>query len=119
MGVAFVLRTAVALAAASMYLLPGLTPGDRAELARGRTTDHTRAIACRFAGRALTQLAEARAGRRAVPMAAAPALLPVWRAERVLRAARRPDFDLQDDLAAPGPGRRGVTLVWRALRGRW
>jgi phytoene synthase len=119
MGVSFALRTAVALAAANQYLLPGLAPEDRAELARGRTTEHMRATAHRLAGRALALLTAARAERRAVPKAAVPALLPVWRAERVLRAARRPDFDLQGNLARRGQGGRGTTLAWRALLGRW
>jgi phytoene synthase len=120
LGVAFALRRSAALAAeANLYLLPGLAPEDRAELARGRTSGHTRAIAHRLAGEALTLLAAARAERRAVPNAATPALLPVWRAERVLRRARRPDLDLQRDLAEPGQGGCGPTLIWRALRGRW
>ncbi len=117
-GVAFALRTAAAMAAeAKPFLLPGLARSDRAELSRGRTTGHARATAHRLADQALALLAAARAGRRAVPKAAVPALLPVWRAERVLRRARRPDLDLARDLA--GPGSRGVSLAWRALRGRW
>jgi len=120
LGVAFAVRQAVALAAeANQYLLPGLTPEDRAELARARTTDHTRAIANRLAGQALTLLTVARADRRAVPKAAAPALLPVWRAEAVLHSARQPNLDLQRDLVEPGQAGRAMTLTWRALRGRW
>jgi phytoene synthase len=120
MGVAFALRTAAAMAAeANLYFMPGLAPEDRAELARGRTTEHARATAHRLADQALALLAAARAERRAVPRAAAPALLPVWRAERVLRRARWLDLDLARDLAGPGQGGRGVALAWRALRGRW
>ena len=120
MGVAFALRTSVALAAeANLYLLPGLTPEDRAELARRRTTDHTRAIAHRLAGQVLTLLTVARADRRAVPKAAAPALLPVWRAESVLQAARHSNLDLQRDLVVQEQGGGAMTLTWRALRGRW
>ncbi len=117
MGVAFALRRAVALAQANQYPLPGLAPEDRAELARGRTTEHTRVTAHRLADQALALLSAARAARRTVPKAAVPALLPVWRAERVLRRARRPDLDLQRDLA--GQGGRGVVLAWRAMRGQW
>jgi phytoene/squalene synthetase len=118
MGVAFALRTATAMAAqANLYLMPGLAPEDRAALARGRTTGQARAIAHRLADQALALLAAARAERRAVPKAAVPALLAVWRAERVLKRARRPGLDLQRDLA--GQGSRGVALAWRALRGRW
>ncbi len=120
MGVAFALRTAAAMAAeANLYFMSGLAPEDRAELARGRTTEHARATAHRLADQALALLAAARAERQAVPKAAAPALLPVWRAERVLRRARRLDLDLQSDLAGRGQGGRGVALAWRALRGRW
>ncbi len=120
MGVAFALRTAAAQAAeANTFLLPGLAPEDRAQLARGRTTEHARATAHRLADQALALLAAARAEHRAVPSAAAPALLPVWRAERVLRRARRLDLDLARDLAGQGQGGRSVSLAWRALRGRW
>ncbi len=120
MGVAFVLRTAAAMAAeTNTFLLPGLAPEDRAELARGRTTGHTRATAHRLADQALALLAAARAERRAVPKAAAPALLPVWQAERVLKQARRLDLDLKRDLAGQGQGGRGVALAWRAMLGRW
>ena len=120
MGVAFALRHAVALAKANQYLLPGLAPEGRAEVARGRTSEHTRATAHRLADQALALLAAARAERRAVPKAAIPALLPVWRAERVLKRARRLDFDLAENLAHPhATSPRGVTFAWRALRGRW
>ena len=120
MGVAFALRSAVEMAAeANLYLLPGLAPEDRAALARGRTTEHARATAHRLADQALALLAAARAERRAVPKEAAPALLPVLPAERVLRRARRLDLDLARDLDGQGTGGRGVALAWRALRGRW
>jgi phytoene synthase len=118
MGVAFAMRHAVTLAAeANLYLLPGLAPEGRAELARGRTSAQARDIANRLAEQALARLDDARAGRGNVPKAAVPALLPVWRAERVLKQALRPDFGLQDNLA--GQGGRATTLAWRALRGRW
>lgn len=117
LGVAFLLRNAVPMAAENRYLLPGLAPEDRAGLARGRTTGHARATAHRLADQALALLAAARAERRAVPKAAAPALLPVWRAERVLKRARRPDLDLNGDLA--GRSGHSVALAWRAFRGRW
>ena len=119
MGVGFALRMAVTLAGeANLYMLPGLAPSGRAELARGRTTDETRAIAHRLADQAQALLATARVGHRAaVPKAATPALLPVWRAERVLKQALRQDFVLPRDMA--GQGGRGVALAWRALLGWW
>jgi phytoene synthase len=117
MGVAFAVRHAAAMAANdNLYLLPGLGPDDRAALARGRTTDHARSTAHRLAGQALALLAAARAERRAVPAPAAPALLPVWRAERVLNQARRPGFELG---SPPAAFPRAAAFAWRALRGRW
>lgn len=116
MGVAYVLRHAAAMAAENQFLLPDLGPEDRAALARGQTTGHARASARRLADQSLALLSAARTGRRSVPKEALPALLPAWRAERVLRQARRPDFDFA---AVPAGGPRAVTLAWRALRGRW
>ncbi len=119
-GTAFAIRTAASMAAeGAAGLLPGLGPEDRAALARGRTTDHARATAHRLAGQALALLAAARARRREVPKEAVPALLPAWRAERVLEAATRPGFELAQDFAAAGGQGRGMTLAWRALSGRW
>jgi phytoene synthase len=118
MGVAFTLRRAVPLAAeANLYLMPGLAPSGRTELARGRTSAQARDIANRLAEQALARLAEARVRRGNVPKAAVPALLPVWRAERVLKQALRPGFGLQDNPA--GRGGRAMALAWRALLGRW
>jgi phytoene synthase len=114
-GVAFTLRMAMRLAAeANQYLLPGLAPEDRAEMARGRATDHSRATAIRLADQASALLTAARGERRSVPKAAIPALLPVWRAERVLKrkALLPPGF-------TPGQGGRAAALAWRAFRGQW
>jgi phytoene synthase len=116
MGVAFALRHAVAMAAANQFLLPTLGAEDRAALSRGQTTAHARATAYRLAEHSLALLSAARAGRRSVPKSALPALLPVWRAERVLRQVRRPGFEFS--ALQPG-GHRAATLAWRALRGRW
>ena len=119
-GVAFVLRSAVPMAAeANQYLLPGLDPEDRSALSRGRTTEQTRVIAQDHAGQALALLATARSGLRSVPKPAVPAFLPAWRAERVLRRAQRQGLDLQRDLAGMGQGGQALALTWRALRGRW
>ena len=118
-GVAFALRHAVAMAEANLFLLPGLDSEARAALARGRTSEQTRAIAQRLAGQTLELLATARAGLRTVPRAAVPAFLPAWRAERVLRRAQQKGLDLQRDPAGMGQGGQGLALAWRALRGRW
>jgi len=116
MGVAYAVRHAAAMATENRFLLPDLGPEDRAALSRGQTTDHARAIAHRLADQSLALLSAARAGRRSVPKAALPALLPVWRAERVLRQACRPGFEFSRSHVR---GPRAVTLAWRALRGRW
>lgn len=121
MGIAFALRTAPPMAGAGQRtLIPGLEGEDLAALARGWTTDRAGEVAGRIADRGLGMLAAARAERPAVAQAAVPALLPVWRAERVLRRARRPGLDLVADLAPEQDDRaRGIGLAWRALSGRW
>jgi phytoene/squalene synthetase len=121
MGTAFALRTAAPMAAeGGPTLMPGLGAEDLSALARGHTSDHARGVAHRLADRGLGMLAAARAERSAVPKAAAPALLPVWRAERVLKRAQEPGLELATDLA-PGhdDGARPFNLAWRALSGRW
>lgn len=120
-GMAFALRTAAPMAAAGgPTLLPGLAGEDLAALARGRTTDHARGVAHRLADRGLGLLSAARAERRGVPKAAAPALLPAWRAERVLKRACEPKLELATDLAPErDDGARAFSLTWRALSGRW
>lgn len=114
LAVAYLLRQGMRLAAeANCYLLPGLGPEDRAALARGRITAHAEAAARRHADQAKAVLRAARAETGEVPKAALPALLPLARAERVLRRARFlfPHEDV--------PAGRGPLLFWRALRGRW
>lgn len=119
-GTAFALRTAPAMAAAGgPTLLPGLAGEDVAALARGRTTEHARGVAHRLADRGLGLLAAARAERAAVPKAAAPALLPAWRAERVLKRAQAPALELASLVRVRDDGARAFNLAWRALSGRW
>lgn len=121
LGTAFALRTAAPMAAGGgPTLLPDLSGPDLAALARGRTAEHARAIAHKLANRGLGLLEAAREERPEVPRAATPALLPAWRAERVLRRARHPGLDLARDLARERDDRaRGLSLAWRALSGRW
>jgi phytoene/squalene synthetase len=121
MGVAFALRTAAPMAAAGQRtLLPGLEGEDLAALARGRTSGHAREMAHGMAERGLASLAAARAERPAVPRRATPAFLPTWRAERVLKRARRPRLDMVADLARERDDpARGLSLAWRALSRRW
>lgn len=117
LALGFALRTALAMAArADRTMLPVGAP-ERAALARGETTVDLRARVHDLAAEALAGLAQAR--RQPVPRAAIPALLPLWRAERVLRAAVRPGFDLARDLAPIAAARPGLPMLWRALSGRW
>ncbi len=114
LAVAYLLRQGMRLAAeANCYLLPGLGPEDRAALARGKVTAHAEATARQHAAQAEAVLHAARAETGEVPKAALPALLPLARAERVLRRARFL-FPHEDAPAGQGP-----LLFWRALGGRW
>ena len=120
-GMGFALRTAAPMAAAgTRTLVPGLDGEDLAALARGRTTGRAREVARAMAERGLASLAAARAERPAVPRLATPAFLPAWRAERILKRARRPSLDMVADLARERDDpARGLSLAWRALSGRW
>ena len=67
----------------------------------------------------LARLAEARAGRRAVPQGVAPAMLAGWLAEGVLRrAAADPQAVREGRLQGSEFSRRG-RLLWQAVSGRW
>ena len=67
-----------------------------------------------LARRGLDRLAEARAARRTVPKAVAPALLAGWQAEGLLRqvVAGRGSSD-------PSEARKRGRLLWQAFTGRW
>ncbi|WP_374643872.1 squalene/phytoene synthase family protein [Tabrizicola sp.] len=67
-----------------------------------------------LAQRGLERLAEARAARRTVPKAVAPALLAGWQAEGVLRqvVAGQGSSD-------PSEARKRGRLLWQAFTGRW
>ncbi|MDT8345500.1 MAG: squalene/phytoene synthase family protein [Thermohalobaculum sp.] len=119
-GIAFALRLAAPMAVqAGASLLPGLDAAARGALARGETTPALRDCARDLAGEGLAALSAARSGRPAVARAAAPAFLPLWRAGIDLRAAARPGFDMVTGFPDPGPARRALTLLGRALTGRW
>ena len=67
----------------------------------------------------LAELARARAARRRVPKAVRPALLPLAQAGPVLRrAANTPGRVAEGALELP-PARQRLTLMTRALTGRW
>jgi 15-cis-phytoene synthase len=63
----------------------------------------------------LEKLAEARADRKALPKAAAPALLAGWQAERILRQA----LALPDQPPQLSEFHRRGGLLWQAVSGRW
>jgi phytoene/squalene synthetase len=117
LGAAFALRTAAAMAAEGRSLLPGITPGERADLAGGRVGPELAGRAKALAGRGLTDLAEARRAARRMPRAALPALMPAWAAGRVLRRAAAAPKRLAG-LAEPSPARRAAGLAVCALIGR-
>ena len=67
----------------------------------------------------LRRLAKARAGRAGVSSAAAPALLPLWEAGPVLRAAMRRPGAVAEGALDPAPARSRFMLMLRAMSGRW
>ncbi|MEM6421481.1 MAG: squalene/phytoene synthase family protein [Pseudomonadota bacterium] len=114
----FVLRHAMPLAAEGAVLLPGLGQGEAALILRGERSGQV--------DEAVTALlAEGRAARRTLSSfrsvlgrRAAPAFLPLLRAERTLRRAAG-----GADLAALADGADSRALsaayLWRATTGRW
>jgi 15-cis-phytoene synthase len=72
-----------------------------------------------LAAAGLARLALARAARKSVPKDVAPALLPGWMAEPVLRlAAAEPERVTAGNLSVAEFRTRG-RLLWQALSGRW
>ena len=115
-GTAFALRTAAAMAAEGRSLLPEIGPEARTALAQGAPDAATLDAVRDRAAAGLAALAEARAA--GAPRGAVPAFLPLWRAERGLRALAARPADITRPTAA-APARRSVALAWRALTGRW
>ncbi|MBP7000457.1 squalene/phytoene synthase family protein [Amaricoccus sp.] len=102
-----------AAAAAFLRAAPRLRALGRRPLPEGAAT------AERLARAALGWLARARAGRRALPAAALPALLPAAPAGPVLRAAlRRPALAIEGGLDPSEFALRGRVAL-AALTGRW
>ncbi|MFZ1470789.1 MAG: squalene/phytoene synthase family protein [Paracoccaceae bacterium] len=72
-----------------------------------------------LAGQGLDRLAQSRAGRKTLPKAAAPALLPGWQTEAILRiAASDPAAVTEGRLQLSEFHRRGRLLL-QAFSGRW
>ncbi|MEM8821154.1 MAG: squalene/phytoene synthase family protein [Pseudomonadota bacterium] len=122
-GRAFVIRNAVAMAGQGRTLLPGIDQATESLLARGDVTPTLAATIKRLAAEGLASLSELRGLRSSLRRAAAPAFLPLWRAERDLLAAKG---------GLPGGGRplpqaageearvaRALAYLWRASTGRW
>jgi len=104
-----------ALGLANWYrAIPALEAAGRKPLPDGRP-EAVQALA----REGLRRLARARARRAEVSRDAAPALLPLWEAGPVLRAAaRRPGAVAAGELD-PAPARSRLMLMMRALSGRW
>jgi len=140
LGAAFVLRHAVAMAGEDCFLLPGLAPRDRAELARGEMTACVLAPMRDLAQEGLEALARLRAGRGVVERRAIPAFLPLMWAERLLKRVMRLGAAPSGQQATGNPNRvaalfgrvpaglsdldldqpfDGLRLAMRAVSGRW
>jgi phytoene synthase len=115
----FVLRNARAMAGEAGAPLPGIEGEGRAALARGEVTDAARDGLAALAADGLAGLREARTARRAVPRRGVPALLPLWRAERVLQAVAADAGAAATPERLTGPRGRAAAYAWRAATGRW
>ena len=111
-----VLRDAgLALGLANWFrAIPELEAAGRSPLPDGRP-EAVRALA----HEGLRRLATARGARAGVSRAAAPALLPLWEAGPVLRAAARHPGSVAGGTLDPAPARSRLTLMLRAISGRW
>jgi phytoene/squalene synthetase len=94
--------------------IPALEAAGRRPLPDGRA-EAVRALA----QEGLRRLSRARGGRRRVSRDAAPALLPLWQAGPVLRAAARRPARVAEGTLDPAPARSRLTLMLRAMSGRW
>jgi 15-cis-phytoene synthase len=88
-------------------------------VARGRVPFPAGFDAADLAYAGLMQLDAARAERRAVPRAAAAALLAGWLTGPVLRCARRDPAAVAEGRLEPSPFRRDAGLLWQAATGHW
>jgi phytoene synthase len=94
--------------------VPALEQAGRIPLVEG-THQAIRALA----EEGLDHLASARAARRTVPGAARPAMLVVWEAGPVLKAARDRPGRVGDGTLDTAPFRSRLTLMARAATGLW
>lgn len=119
LSAAYVVRNSPAMAAAGEApLMAEMVGEDWAALARGHITE---ALGTRFrslAEEGLDELSQARSQAHLHDPRIRPALLPLRRAERVLRLALKADFALGDLDRIDRPF-DGLKLAFAALRGRW
>ncbi|MEL7137954.1 MAG: squalene/phytoene synthase family protein [Pseudomonadota bacterium] len=120
---AFAIRHSVALAAEGRSMVPGVAGPALTRLARGDVTPDAAETIKRLSREGLEALDRLRQARPALGRAAAPAFLPLWRAERDLRDAAgglpgggRP---MPAQPGQTGQGARAVAYLWRAVTGRW
>jgi len=137
LGAAFILRHAVAMAGEDQYLLPGLAMVDRSLLARGEAAAQVITPMRQLAEEGLEALARLRGDRARIDRRAIPALLPLMRAERLLKRAKRLGSPPATGAKPAGRGASfgraplgladleadppfdGLRLAIRALTGRW
>ena len=120
LGAAFAIRHAAAMASAgeSTYL-PGLQGDDLAALARGQLTEALKSRIAEMVRLGRDDITQARREMRLMDRRVVPALLPMVRAERVLRAVARDPEIMLDGLAELDRPFDGLRLAWRAFTGRW
>jgi len=94
--------------------VPALEQAGRVPLVEG-THDAVRALA----HEGLEALDAARKGRRDIPAAVRPALLPMWQVEPILRRAARTPGRVADAALELSPIRRRLGLMATAATGRW
>ncbi|MCV2870567.1 squalene/phytoene synthase family protein [Defluviimonas sp. WL0002] len=94
--------------------IPALEAAGRQPLPDGRASA---VVALAREGRA--RIGRARAARRLVPAAVAPALLPGWQADALLSLAIREPARVAEGRLATSEALRRATLALRAISGRW
>ncbi|MGD1923173.1 MAG: squalene/phytoene synthase family protein [Paracoccaceae bacterium] len=116
---AYVVRNSPAMAAAGEApLMAEMVGEDWAALARGHITESLGTRFHTLAEEGLDELTQARSQAHLHDPRIRPALLPLRRAERVLRLVLRTDFAL-GDLDRINRPFDGFKLAFAALRGRW
>ena len=87
--------------------------------ARGRQPLPAGTDLAQLAQSGLARIKAARAARKTLPKAAAPALLAGWQAERMLQMVLRDPAAVSDGRLAPSEFQRRGGLLWQAFSGRW